>query len=105
MNRNEKILTEIKEKLGGLLSSLPSQFALEDTKYYLKKALASIDLVENKRRKRQQQQMEQSRMQMGFASMANAQNALKILDDMLASEQNNLKAAENQQQDSKLLNG
>jgi len=37
--------------------------------------------------------------------MANAQNALKILDDMLASEQNNLKAAENQQQDSKLLNG
>jgi hypothetical protein len=104
MNRNEKILTEIKEKLGGLLSSLPSQFALEDTKYYLKKALASIDLVENKRRKRQQQ-MEQSRMQMGFASMADAQNALKILDDMLASEQNNLKAAENQQQDSKLLNG
>ena len=67
--------------------------------------MSSIDLVENKRNKRKEQQLEQSRMQIGFASLSDAQNALKILDDMLASEQNNLKAAENQQQDSKLLNG
>ena len=105
MNRNEKILTEIKQKIGNILSILPQQFALDETKYYLKKALSSIDLVENKRNKRKEQQLEQSRMQIGFASLSDAQNALKILDDMLASEQNNLKAAENHQQDSKLLNG
>jgi len=105
MNRNEKILTEIKQKIGNILSILPQQFTLDETKYYLKKALSSIDLVENKRSKRKEQQLEQSKMQIGFASLSDAQNALKILDDMLASEQNNLKAAENQQQDSKLLNG
>lgn len=104
MNRNEKILTEIKQKLTNLLSNLPQQFALEDTKYYLKRALSSIDLVENKRKKRQQQ-LEQSKMQVGFTSLSDAQNALKILDDMLASEQSNLKSSENEQKDSKLLNG
>lgn len=105
MNRNEKVLTEIKQKLTNILSSLPQQFALEDTKYYIKKALSSINIVESKRQKRKEQQLEQAKTQIGFSTLSDAQNALKILDDMLSLEQKNLKEAEREQQDTKLLNG
>lgn len=105
MNHNEKMLHEVKVKLSNLIHSLPKQFALENTKHYLVKALDSISMVENKREKRKVQQTEQARTQIGFASLADAQAAIKILDNMMATEQKALDNAQQQQEASKLLNG
>lgn len=105
MNHNEKMLAEVKVKLSNLINALPNQFALENTKYHLVKALDSIKMVENKREKRKVQQSEQARTQIGFASLADAEAAIKILDDMMATEQKVLNNAQQQQEASKLLNG
>jgi len=105
MNHNEKLLSEVKTKLVQLINTLPKQFALENTKYHLVKALDSIKIIENKREKRKVQQAEQATSQIGFASLADAQAAIKILDGMMANEQKVLDDAQQQQEASKLLNG
>lgn len=103
MNRNEKILSEIKLKLSQLYANLPQQFALENTKYHLKKALDSIDLVENKRKKRLETQQSVVPTMIGFTSLENAKAALKVLDNMLETERKNMNDAIPQELN--LLNG
>lgn len=103
MNRNEKVLSEIKIKLSHLVASLPQQFALENTKYHLKKALESIDLVENKRKKRLENQQSVVPAMVAFTSLENAKAALKVLDNMLETERKNMDNAIPQEVN--LLNG
>jgi len=103
MNRNEKILTEIKSKLSQLYANLPQQFALETTKYHIKKALESIDIVETKRQKRMQVQQQPVGNMVAFNSIESAKAALKILDGMIQNEKANVEKA--QSIESKLLNG
>jgi predicted secreted protein len=92
MNYNEAQLKKIKEGLLNLYASLPDQFALQDVKSNFRRLLESINTIEKKRTKRKQ--TEQQTTTMAFTNLEDAQNALKILDDMMKNQQNQINKME-----------
>jgi hypothetical protein len=101
MKRNEKILSQVKQQLMESLSKIPDEFALEKTKNLLKQTITSINEVENKRKKRAITEAinNQPKNPMFFGNIEDAQNAIKILDDMINKEQNKIDGLQNNQTD------
>jgi hypothetical protein len=87
-----------KQLLEQLIKSLPNDFSLNQTKYYLKCALNEIIHIENKRNKRenlQQKTIEEhkEKMQMFMnptLNVAQAKEVIENIDKMIAVEQQKL---------------
>ena len=99
MNTNEKKLDNIKKTLMELSGQIPDQFALENVKSNLRKTIASINEVQNKRQKKYQQQTQnETQNKIGFMSSDDAKKALEILDQMLKSEQKSIDKMQKQKE-------
>jgi hypothetical protein len=93
MNNNENKLKKIKEGLLNLYASLPDQFVLQDVKINFRKLLESINTVEKKRTRRKETEQQNNAM-LTFTNIQDAQNALKILDDMMKNQQDQINKME-----------
>jgi len=103
MRHNEKILQNLRNQLIEVLSKLPDEFALEQTKSYIRKSIASINEVEKKRENRKINAAQANTKAVQFGSLQDAANAIKLLDSMLEKEQKDIDKAESGPDE--LLNG
>jgi len=85
MNKN---LDELANKLQLLISQLPDNFALQNTKYYMKRALVEMNLIQKKREKRKQAEIRE----VGYLDAKTAQNALNKIDELIEIEKRNLES-------------
>lgn len=94
MRHNEKILGSVKNQLLEILNKIPDEFALEQTRSYLKKTIASINEVEKKRETRKANAVANDKQVLKFTSMEDAAKAIKLLDSMLEKEQKKIDKSE-----------
>jgi hypothetical protein len=101
MKRNEKALSQVKQQLVEALGKIPDEFALQKTKSLLKQTINSINEVEVKRKRREITESinNQPKNPIIFTNIEDAQNAIKILNDMLNQEQKKIDSLENNQTD------
>ncbi len=88
----KKDLSNLTDKMLSLLAEIPDNFALENAKLYLRRAINEVRNVQVKRNKRQLQEKVEIQRQM--LSYNDAKNALAKIDELIEIEQKNLQKKE-----------